>query len=48
MGLYWGYIGVILGLYWGYIGVILEARPTASILVLLLLKVRVVLIVKSW
>ena len=23
MGLYWGYIGVILGLYWGYIGVIL-------------------------
>ena len=23
MGLYWGYIKVILGLYWGYIGIIL-------------------------
>ena len=23
LGLYWGYIRVILGIYWGYIGVIL-------------------------
>ena len=23
MGLYWGYVGVILGLYWGYVGAIL-------------------------
>ena len=22
LGLYWGYIGVILGLYWGIIGVV--------------------------